>query len=63
MLGLREYRFRDLRIEMDRDAHRFASHQQLPMTSPVGLRLGGEGPDAIALAIAAELQQEFESLR
>ena len=31
--------------------------------APVGLRLGGEGPDAIALAIAAELQQEFQSLR
>jgi xanthine dehydrogenase accessory factor len=28
--------------------------------APVGLRLGGEGPDAIALAIAAELQQEFQ---
>jgi len=27
--------------------------------APVGLRLGGEGPEAIALAIAAELQSEF----
>ncbi len=31
--------------------------------APVGLRLGGEGPEAIALAIAAELQQEFQNLR
>jgi len=27
--------------------------------APVGLRLGGEGPEAIALTIAAELQREF----
>jgi xanthine dehydrogenase accessory factor len=31
--------------------------------APVGLRLGGEGPEAIALAIAAELQQEFQHHR
>jgi xanthine dehydrogenase accessory factor len=31
--------------------------------APVGLRLGGEGPEAIALAIAAELQQEFQNRR
>jgi xanthine dehydrogenase accessory factor len=27
--------------------------------APVGLKLGGEGPEAIALTIAAELQREF----
>ena len=31
--------------------------------APVGLRLGGEGPEAIAIAIAAELQQVFEPAR
>jgi xanthine dehydrogenase accessory factor len=31
--------------------------------APVGLRLGGEGPEAIAMAIAAELQQVFEPAR
>ena len=31
--------------------------------APVGLRLGGEGPEAIALAIAAELQREFQGTR
>jgi xanthine dehydrogenase accessory factor len=31
--------------------------------APVGLKLGGEGPEAIALAIAAELQQEFQNRR
>jgi len=34
--------------------------------APVGLPLGGEGPEAIALAIAADLQRAFnavESLR
>jgi xanthine dehydrogenase accessory factor len=31
--------------------------------APVGLRLGGEGPEAIALAIAAELQHEFAGSR
>jgi xanthine dehydrogenase accessory factor len=29
------------------------------LRAPVGLKLGGEGPEAIALAIAAELQQVF----
>ena len=29
--------------------------------APVGLRLGGEGPEAIALAIVAELQQRFST--
>jgi xanthine dehydrogenase accessory factor len=28
--------------------------------APVGLKLGGEGPEAIALAIAAEMQQAFQ---
>jgi xanthine dehydrogenase accessory factor len=31
--------------------------------APVGLRLGGDGPEAIALAIAAELQREFEGVQ
>jgi xanthine dehydrogenase accessory factor len=31
--------------------------------APVGLQLGGEGPEAIAIAIAAELQQVFEPAR
>jgi Xanthine and CO dehydrogenases maturation factor, XdhC/CoxF family len=40
------------------EAHeRTALHDRLH--APVGLRLGGEGPEAIALAIAAELQRAF----
>ena len=31
--------------------------------APVGLRLGGDGPEAIALAIAAELQRVFQGAR
>lgn len=31
--------------------------------APVGLRLGGDGPEAIALTIAAELQREFHRAR
>jgi xanthine dehydrogenase accessory factor len=31
--------------------------------APVGLPLGGEGPEAIAIAIAAELQREFQRPR
>jgi xanthine dehydrogenase accessory factor len=31
--------------------------------APVGLRLGGEGPEAIALAIVAQLQQAFAAAR
>lgn len=31
--------------------------------APVGLPLGGEGPEAIALAIAAELQRHFHAVR
>ncbi len=31
--------------------------------APVGLPLGGEGPEAIALAIAAQLQQTFNAQR
>jgi xanthine dehydrogenase accessory factor len=31
------------------------------LRAPVGLKLGGEGPEAIALAIAAEMQQAFSA--
>jgi xanthine dehydrogenase accessory factor len=44
-----------------REAERRALQGRLH--APVGLRLGGEGPEAIALAIAAELQQEFQRSR
>jgi xanthine dehydrogenase accessory factor len=36
---------------------------QRRLRAPVGLRLGGDGPEAIALAIAAELQQEFQDVQ
>jgi xanthine dehydrogenase accessory factor len=31
------------------------------LRAPVGLKLGGEGPEAIAIAIAAELHQQFQA--
>jgi xanthine dehydrogenase accessory factor len=31
--------------------------------APVGLSLGGEGPEAIALAIAADLQRAFNAVK
>jgi xanthine dehydrogenase accessory factor len=43
------------------ESHREALRGRLH--APVGLRLGGEGPEAIALSIAAELQQEFQNRR
>jgi len=43
------------------DEARAALHGRLH--APVGLRLGGDGPEAIAIAIAAELQQVFEPIR
>jgi xanthine dehydrogenase accessory factor len=50
----------ELLVRLD-DADRQALSGRLH--APVGLRLGGEGPEAIALAIAAELQQEFQHRR
>jgi xanthine dehydrogenase accessory factor len=41
------------------DAQRLALHGRL--RAPVGLPLGGEGPEAIAIAIAADLQQAFNA--
>lgn len=48
---------RDELLERLTPAQRTALEDRLH--APVGLRLGGEGPEAIALAIAAELQREF----
>ncbi len=52
---------RDELLGQLREAERRALQGRLH--APVGLPLGGEGPEAIALAIAAELQQEFQRSR
>lgn len=51
-----EARRDDLMDEIGREA---AERLRPRLHAPVGLRLGGEGAEAIALSIAAELQREF----
>lgn len=52
---------RDELLAMLSDAERAALQPRL--RAPVGLFLGGEGPEAIALAITADLQRHFHAAR
>jgi xanthine/CO dehydrogenase XdhC/CoxF family maturation factor len=58
ILGPRK-RFDKMLEEFKRDRFELTDEQMLRIHSPIGLDIGAEAPDEIALAIVAEIQSKF----
>src|SRR5690606_3002592 len=60
-IGMRGPRKRvdKMRAEVDKDGVVFSSEDMHRINSPIGLEIGAEAPDEIAVSIIAEIQSKF----